>query len=130
MAASFPPEKRGSGLRSILVVAIVLAGALVGLFVLFNASRIQPNEEGRLDSSGNLTFVATSSRAFDMMMQAAQQPGITQLEQLRKNGQVLLAPSGTRVRVIGIDADRTRILILDGPYANATGYVPPSYVHR
>lgn len=130
MSESFPHEKRGSGLRTILITSIVLAGAMVGMLLLFNASRIQPNEEGRLDSAGNLTFVATSSQAFDMMMQAAQQPGIKQLEQLRQNGQVLLAPSGTRVRVIGIDADRTHVLLLDGPYANMTGYVPPSYVRR
>ncbi len=130
MTEYFPQGKQGNGLRGILITAVLICGVIVGVLILFNTSRLQPNEEGHLDSAGNMTFVAMSSRAFDAMMLAAQQPGIDKLDQLRQSGDIVLVPRGTRVRVLGVSADRTRIEILDGAYADMTGYVPSRYVRR
>ena len=53
-----------------------------------------------------------------------------ELQQMQAGGQIFLVPNGTRVRVLEVTPEYSRVQILSGEHTGKVGLVPPSFVQR
>lgn len=116
--------------RSRLVTATIALGILVLACVLFYANRVAlgflPPMEGQeafIRVSGPSAIVAADIASY----RVASRVSPAELQQMEAGGKVFLVPNGTRIRVLEVTPEYTRVQVLS---TGKAGLVPPAFVQR
>jgi hypothetical protein len=91
---------------------------------------LEVGAEGRLVAgSASHVLVAADEKAFDELTEAVVANDTYGLAELTLSGRVVLVPRDTRVLALDLHwTGRTKVRILDGEYAGASGWVASEFV--
>lgn len=120
--------------RSPLVMAAIALGVLVLACALFYATGLNravlgllppmEGQEAAIRVNGPSAIVAVDIASY----RAAGQVSTAELQQMQVSGTVFLVPNGTRVLVLEVTAQYSRIQVLSGEHTGKAGLVPPAFV--
>jgi hypothetical protein len=120
--------------RKWVIVVLALLGACALFFVVrprlitMLESSLPPDVgmEGTLSTDAPRAIVVVDPTVYDEIANAS----TARMQDLLAQGQIVLVPRGTRVRVRSSDDSRVQIEVLEGDYRGRVGYVPLGTIQR
>jgi len=142
-----PPKPRSPQMN--LAYVCLFAGALVLMWWMtsHNSPRVaapvptratQParmgdllvGEHGRVDTGGNIVFIAVDDAAFDALNTAANADDTAGMRQLVAAGRVFTVERNTGILVIENGVFSVRVRVTDGPQSGKSGWIAAEFVKR